>query len=250
MLQGRCLTQRSRFLKTEVKLTPLLRQIFDHNSSTYTYIIGSKNDALIIDPVKENVSQYLKLLDELRLSLKMVLDTHVHADHITGSGLLQQETACEVGSSKESAACGGSFVFEDNAVINLAGLKFKCLFTPGHTNDSYSFYFEHPGWVFTGDTLLIRGTGRTDFQNGSPDNLYESLHQKLLTLPPRTVVYPGHDYQGMTSSTIEEEQKNNPRLLLIDKDDFIEHMNNLILADPKMMDVAVPANLKLGLNKS
>jgi len=105
LLQGRCLTQRSRFLKTEVKLTPLLRQIFDHNSSTYTYIIGSKNDALIIDPVKENVSQYLKLLDELRLSLKMVLDTHVHADHITGSGLLQQETACEVGSSKESAAC-------------------------------------------------------------------------------------------------------------------------------------------------
>ena len=234
-------------LKPEVKLKLLIRQLFDHNSSTYTYIIGSNDHALIIDPVKENVPQYINLLDELGLSLKMVLDTHVHADHITGSGLLQQKKACEVGSPIESAACCGSFNFEDGAVLELNGLKFKCLFTPGHTNDSYCFYFKNPGWIFTGDTLLIRGTGRTDFQNGSADNLYESLHQKLLTLPPNTIVYPGHDYRGMTSSTIDEEKNNNPRLLLTKKDDFIDHMNNLKLSDPKMMDVAVPANLKLGL---
>ena len=177
----------------------------------------------------------------------MVLDTHVHADHITGSGLLQKLKACEVGSPIESAACCGSFSFKDGTVLELGAFKFKCLFTPGHTNDSYCFYFENPEWVFTGDTLLIRGTGRTDFQNGSADNLYESLHQKLLTLPPNTIVYPGHDYRGMTSSTIDEEKNNNPRLLLAKKDDFINHMNNLKLSDPKMMDVAVPANLKLGL---
>ena len=225
----------------------LLRQLFDHSSSTYTYIIGSNDDALIIDPVKENVSQYINLLDELGLSLKMVLDTHVHADHVTGSGLLQKQKGCEVGSPLESAACCGSFSFKDGAILELGALKFKCLFTPGHTDDSYCFYFENPGWIFTGDTLLIRGTGRTDFQNGSADNLYESLHKKLLTLPPKTIVYPGHDYKGMTSSTIDEEKNNNPRLLLIKKDDFINHMNNLKLSDPKMMDVAVPANLKLGL---
>ena len=234
-------------LKPEVKLKLLIRQLFDRNSSTYTYIIGSNDHALIIDPVKENVPQYINLLDELGLSLKMVLDTHVHADHITGSGLLQQKKACEVGSPIESAACCGSFSFKDGTVLELGALKFKCLFTPGHTNDSYCFYFKNPGWIFTGDTLLIRGTGRTDFQNGSADNLYESLHQKLLTLPPNTIVYPGHDYRGMTSSTIDEEKNNNPRLLLTKKDDFISHMNNLKLSDPKMMDVAVPANLKLGL---
>ena len=234
-------------LKPEVKLKLLIRQLFDRNSSTYTYIIGSNDHALIIDPVKENVPQYINLLDELGLSLKMVLDTHVHADHITGSGLLQQKKACEVGSPIESAACCGSFSFKDGTVLELGALKFKCLFTPGHTNDSYCFYFKNPGWIFTGDTLLIRGTGRTDFQNGSADNLYESLHQKLLTLPPNTIVYPGHDYRGMTSSTIDEEKNNNPRLLLTKKDDFIDHMNNLKLSDPKMMDVAVPANLKLGL---
>jgi sulfur dioxygenase len=234
-------------LKQVVKLTPLLRQLFDHHSSTYTYIIGINNSALIIDPVKENTPQYLQLLKELGLSLAMVLDTHVHADHITGSGVLQLETGCEVGSPKESAACCGSFVFEHKTELEIGGLKFQCLFTPGHTNDSYCFYFENPGWVFTGDTLFIRGTGRTDFQNGSPDTLYESLHKTLLTLPLSTVVYPGHDYKGMTSSTIEEEKRNNPRLLITDKDDFIDHMNNLKLADPKMMDIAVPANLKLGL---
>jgi len=230
-----------------VKLNLLLRQLFDRNSSTYTYIIGSKKDALIIDPVKENVPQYMNLLDELGLSLKIALDTHVHADHITGSGLLQQQKGCEVGSPKESTACCGSFFFEDGTILELDGLKFQCLFTPGHTNDSYCFYFENPGWIFTGDTLLIRGTGRTDFQNGSAENLYESLHKKLLALPPETIVYPGHDYKGMTSSTINEEKNNNPRLLLSNKKDFIDHMNNLKLSDPKMMDVAVPANLKLGL---
>ena len=234
-------------LKPEVKLKLLIRQLFDRNSSTYTYIIGSNDHALIIDPVKENVPQYINLLDELGLSLKMVLDTHVHADHITGSGLLQQKKACEVGSPIESAACCGSFSFRRWDCFGARALKFKCLFTPGHTNDSYCFYFKNPGWIFTGDTLLIRGTGRTDFQNGSADNLYESLHQKLLTLPPNTIVYPGHDYRGMTSSTIDEEKNNNPRLLLTKKDDFINHMNNLKLSDPKMMDVAVPANLKLGL---
>ncbi|MEK9650445.1 MAG: MBL fold metallo-hydrolase [Gammaproteobacteria bacterium] len=228
-------------------MTPLLKQLFDKNSSTFTYLIGSNAEALIVDPVKENVPQYLQLLTELGLSLKMVLDTHVHADHITGSGLLQQLTQCEVGSPQESAACCGSFEFKDQDVLTLGKLEIRCLFTPGHTDDSYCFYVENPGWLFTGDTLFIRGTGRTDFQNGSAANLYESLHQKILTLPQATVVYPGHDYKGMSSSTILEERNHNPRVLIKNKDAFIEHMNNLKLADPKMMDIAVPANLKLGL---
>ena len=228
-------------------MTPLLRQLFDHTSSTFTYILGSNGEALIIDPVKENISQYLQLLTELNLSLKMVLDTHVHADHITGAGLLQKETGCKVGSSKESSACCGSFIFSDQEVLVLGNTSIQCLFTPGHTDDSYCFYVTNPGWLFTGDTLFIRGTGRTDFQNGSAADLYDSLHNKILILPDQTNVFPGHDYKGMTSSSIAEEKNHNPRALIQEKNDFIHHMNNLKLADPKMMDVAVPANLKLGL---
>jgi sulfur dioxygenase len=228
-------------------LTPLLRQLFDHNSSTFTYILGSNGEALIIDPVKENIPQYLQLLAELNLSLKMVLDTHVHADHTTGAGLLQKETGCEVGSSNESSACCGSFIFKDQEELTLGNISIQCLFTPGHTDDSYCFYIENPGWLFTGDTLFIRGTGRTDFQNGSAADLYDSLHNKILTLPDETTIFPGHDYKGMTSSSVLEEKNHNPRVLIKEKTDFIDHMNNLKLADPKMMDVAVPANLKLGL---
>jgi len=228
-------------------LTPLLRQLFDHNSSTFTYILGSNGEALIIDPVKENIPQYLQLLSELSLSLKMVLDTHVHADHITGAGLLQKETGCEVGSSNESSACCGTFIFKDQEELTLGNIAIQCLFTPGHTDDSYCFYVANPGWLFTGDTLFIRGTGRTDFQNGSAADLYDSLHNKILTLPDQTTVFPGHDYKGMTSSSVLEEKTYNPRVLIKEKNDFVDHMNNLKLADPKMMDVAVPANLKLGL---
>jgi sulfur dioxygenase len=189
----------------------------------------------------------LQLLAELNLSLKMVLDTHVHADHITGAGLLQKETGCEVGSSNESSACCGSFIFKDQEELTLGNISIECLFTPGHTDDSYCFYIENPGWLFTGDTLFIRGTGRTDFQNGSAADLYDSLHNKILTLPDETTIFPGHDYKGMTSSSVLEEKNHNPRVLIKEKTDFIDHMNNLKLADPKMMDVAVPANLKLGL---
>ena len=228
-------------------MTPLLRQLFDHNSSTFTYILGSNGEALIIDPVKENIPQYLQLLAELNLSLKMVLDTHVHADHITGSGLLLQQTACEAGSARESSACCGTFIFEDQEVLTFGDISIKCLFTPGHTDDSYCFYIENPGWLFTGDTLFIRGTGRTDFQNGSAAELYDSLHNKILTLPDQTTIFPGHDYKGMTSSSLEEEKNHNPRILIKEKTDFINHMDNLKLADPKMMDEAVPANLKFGL---
>jgi glyoxylase-like metal-dependent hydrolase (beta-lactamase superfamily II) len=177
----------------------------------------------------------------------MVLDTHVHADHITGAGLLQRETGCEVGSSNESSACCGSFIFKDREELTLGNISIECLFTPGHTDDSYCFYIENPGWLFTGDTLFIRGTGRTDFQNGSAADLYDSLHNKILTLPDQTTVFPGHDYKGMTSSSVLEEKTHNPRVLIKEKTDFINHMDNLKLADPKMMDVAVPANLKLGL---
>ena len=228
-------------------MTPLLRQLFDHHSSSFTYILGSNGEALIIDPVKENIPQYLQLLAELNLSLKMVLDTHVHADHTTGAGLLQKETGCEVGSSNESSACCGSFIFKDQEELTLGNISIQCLFTPGHTDDSYCFYIENPGWLFTGDTLFIRGTGRTDFQNGSAADLYDSLHNKILTLPDQTTVFPGHDYKGMTSSSVLEEKTHNPRVLIKEKTDFINHMDNLKLADPKMMDVAVPANLKLGL---
>jgi sulfur dioxygenase len=232
----------------------LFRQLFERESSTYTYLLADERtrQAALIDPVDTQLSFYHRLLDELKLRLIYAMDTHVHADHVTALGLLRETVGCKtlVGYAGE-VDCASSGL-QDGEAIRLGDLKIEVLFTPGHTNDSFSFYIDNGGlrYLFSGDTLLIRGTGRTDFQNGDPGQLYDSLHDKLLQLPDDTLVYPAHDYKGWTVSTIGEEKLHNPRLAVASKEAFIELMNNLDLPNPKMMDVAVPANQTCGLSKN
>jgi glyoxylase-like metal-dependent hydrolase (beta-lactamase superfamily II) len=224
----------------------LFRQLFDAESCTYTYVLAAAEgrEAIIIDPVKGQLSAYLQLLDELQLKLRFALDTHVHADHVTALGALRDATHCVTMMGEPSRAACVSKSFVDGDVIAIDGLRLKALYTPGHTDDSYSFLMDDR--VFTGDTLLIRGTGRTDFQNGDSRNAYDSLFNKLMKLPDDTRVYPGHDYKGWTTSTIGEERRFNPRLQVKSADDYATLMGNLKLATPKLMDVAVPANLRCG----
>ncbi len=225
----------------------IFRQLFDSVSCTYTYLIASRRggEALIIDPVLEKVDRYLQLLDELDLKLIKAVDTHVHADHITGLGELRDRTRCITVMGEQSQVDVVSVRVSEGDPIEIEGLALETLYTPGHTDDSYSFLLE--GRVFTGDTLLIRGTGRTDFQHGDPVAQYDSIFNKLLKLPEETLVYPAHDYKGDTVSTIGEEKAYNPRLQVSSVAQYVEIMNNLKLPNPKMMDVAVPANLKVGL---
>jgi glyoxylase-like metal-dependent hydrolase (beta-lactamase superfamily II) len=226
----------------------LLRQLFDHESFTYTYLLADQNScqAVLIDPVDTRLEQYLNLLNELQLSLVAALDTHVHADHVTALGLLREKTGCETYVGEQSGVeCASKWVVDGDA-IQVGNLTLKAIYTPGHTDDSYSFYLAEQGFLFTGDTLFIRGSGRTDFQNGNPEQLYDSLYSKLLILPGNTVVYPGHDYQGLSQSTLSEELNNNPRLQCTDKAEFVAMMNALDLPQPKHIDVAVPANRACG----
>ena len=226
----------------------IFRQLFDKVSSTYTYLIASRAgaEALIIDPVLENVNRYIRLLEELDLRLVKVIDTHIHADHISGMAELRDKTNCITIMGDKTHADIVSMKVSDNEFINIEKLKLKAMFTPGHTSESFSFLMDDR--IFTGDTLLIRGTGRTDFQNGDPADSYNSIFNKILKLPEQTLVYPAHDYKGDAVSTIEEEKKFNPRLQVKSKQEYIDIMNNLNLPDPKMMDIAVPGNLKLGIN--
>lgn len=228
----------------------IFRQLFERESSTYTYLIACEETraAALIDTVKEEVPKYLQLLKELNLQLVYVLDTHTHADHVTGAGDLRDATGCVTLLGEKSDSACVSELLQDGDEVNIGSLTLKALFTPGHTDDSYSFLLDHQGqtYVFTGDTLLIRGTGRTDFQNGSAIDQYHSLFDKLLRLPDETIVYPAHDYKGWTLSTIAEEAAHNPRLQVRDINAYIEMMNNLKLPNPKMMDVAVPANQACG----
>ena len=227
----------------------IFRQLFDSISSTYTYIIAdsANREACIIDPVKEKVPVYMQLFRELNLNLVLALDTHVHADHVTALGELREKTQCQTRVGLGGDVYCASYKLVDEEIIHLGSMTIKLIHTPGHTSESFCFYLSNGkrNILFTGDTLLIRGTGRTDFQAGDPEDLYNSIFLKLLTLPEDTVVYPGHDYKGYTSSTLGEEKSYNPRLQL-NKNEFIDHMNNLNLPDPKMMDVAVPANLSCG----
>jgi glyoxylase-like metal-dependent hydrolase (beta-lactamase superfamily II) len=204
--------------------------------------------AIIIDPVKEHVDMYVQLCKQLNLELTYAIDTHTHADHITAIGELREATSCISMIGNEGMADCVSAKFSDKDVLKVGNLKLVVLHTPGHTDDSYSFYLEHDGFkaVFTGDTLLIRGSGRTDFQNGNAYNQYDSLFKKILTLPEETLVYPGHDYKGWTVSTIKEEKDWNPRLQIDSTDAYSELMENLKLANPKLMDIAVPANQACG----
>lgn len=225
----------------------LFRQLFESQSCTFTYLLAASQggEALIIDPVYEKTDRYLTLLKELDLKLVKAIDTHVHADHVTALGALRDQTNCVTVMGKQSSADVVSMRVEDGDKIDIEGLSLDVIYTPGHTDDSYSFYM--PGRVFTGDTLFIRGTGRTDFQAGSSLAAYDSLFNKLLKLPDDTVVYPGHDYKGDSTSTIGEEKAFNPRLQVSSAEAYAEIMDNLGLPNPKMMDVAVPANQKIGL---
>src|ERR1700685_2539451 len=274
----------------------IFRQLFDSTSGTYTYLIASRHggEALIIDPVLERVDRYLQLVRELDLKLVKAIDTHLHADHVTGLGALRDRTHCitvmgehthadvvsmrvaegdriEIeglrldvlytpgrGALRDRTHCitvMGEHTHADVVSMRVAegdrieieGLRLDVLYTPGHTDDSYSFLWADR--VFTGDTLLIRGTGRTDFQNGDARAQYDSLFNKLLKLPDETMVYPAHDYKGDTVSTIGEEKRFNPRLKVKSIDEYVELMNNLKLPNPKMMDVAVPANMHVGLHQ-
>ena len=222
----------------------IFKQLFDVKSSTYTYIIssGKGREALIIDPVIENIKEYLNTLKELDLKLVKVIDTHIHADHISGLNELSKTTKCIKIMGEESESEVIDIRVKDNDKINIENIELISIYTPGHTNCSYSFFMKDR--VFTGDTLLINGTGRTDFQNGNPYEAYESLFKRLLKLPNKTLVYPAHDYNGKKNSTIENEKNNNPRLQVSSKEEYAAIMNNLKLSNPKMMDIAVPANLK------
>jgi sulfur dioxygenase len=227
----------------------IFRQLFDSTSGTYTYLVASRigGEALIIDPVLEKVDRYLQLVRELDLKLVKAVDTHLHADHVTGLGALRDHTHCITVMGEQSHADVVSMRVAEGDRVEIEGLRLDVLYTPGHTDDSYSFLSADR--VFTGDTLLIRGTGRTDFQNGDPRAQYDSIFNKLLKLPDETLVYPAHDYKGDTVSTIGEEKLFNPRLNVKSVDEYVELMNNLKLPNPKMMDVAVPANMLVGLHQ-
>ncbi|HEY7999984.1 MAG TPA: MBL fold metallo-hydrolase [Pseudolabrys sp.] len=225
----------------------IFRQLFDSVSGTYSYLLASRagGEAMIIDPVLEKVDRYLQLIRELDLRLVKAVDTHLHADHITGLGALRDRTQCITVMGENSKADVVSMRLGEGDKLTIEGLALDVLYTPGHTDDSYSFLMHDR--VFTGDTLLIRGTGRTDFQNGDARMQYESLFGKLLRLPDETLVFPAHDYKGDTVSTIGEEKRYNPRLQVKSIDDYVALMASLNLPNPKMMDVAVPSNMKIGL---
>jgi glyoxylase-like metal-dependent hydrolase (beta-lactamase superfamily II)/rhodanese-related sulfurtransferase len=225
----------------------IFRQLFDQTSGTYSYLLASRKggEALIVDPVLEKVERYLQLVRELDLKLVKAVDTHIHADHITGLGALRDRTHCITVMGEHAKVDVVSMRVTEGDTLTIEGLALDVLYTPGHTDDSYSFLMGDR--VFTGDTLLIRGTGRTDFQNGSARDQYDSLFNKLLKLPDETLVYPAHDYKGDTVSTIGEEKRYNPRLQVKSVDEYVELMSRLNLPNPKMMDVAVPANMRVGL---
>jgi len=227
----------------------IFRQLFDSTSGTYTYLMASRHggEALIIDPVLERIDRYLQLVRELDLKLVKAVDTHLHADHVTGLGALRDRTHCITVMGEHTKADVVSMRVTEGDRVQIEGVSLDVLYTPGHTDDSYSFLLDDR--VFTGDTLLIRGTGRTDFQNGDPRAQYNSIFNKLLKLPDETLVYPAHDYKGETVSTIGEEKFFNPRLRVKSVDEYVDLMNNLKLPNPKMMDVAVPANMRVGLRQ-
>jgi len=222
----------------------IFEQLFDDKSSTYTYIVssGKGREALIIDPVIEKTEIYINLLNKLDLKLVKVIDTHIHADHITAMNELSKRTRCIKIMGEKSKSEVIDLKIKDDEIINIENIELRSIYTPGHTDCSYSYLMDDR--VFTGDTLLINGTGRTDFQNGNSFDAYDSIFNKLLKLPEKTFVYPAHDYNGNKFSTIEKERKNNPRLQVNSKEEYAEIMNNLNLANPKMMDIAVPANVK------
>ena len=224
----------------------IFKQVFDKKSSTYTYIIASSvgREALIIDPVLDNVEDYIKILNQLNLKLVKVIDTHIHADHVTGASKLKDITKCSTIMGDHTPADAVEIKVKDDEYINLENLKIRAMYTPGHTSDSYSFLMDN--YLFSGDTLLINGTGRTDFQNGNSKDAYNSIFNKLLKLPDETFLYPAHDYKGEKVSTIGKEKKQNPRLQVNSVDEYVDVMNNLDLKKPDKIDFNVAKNINLG----
>ena len=224
----------------------IFKQLFDTKSSTYTYLISSGNgrEALIIDPVLENVNEYISILKELDLKLVKVIDTHIHADHVTGASKLKNITKCSTIMGDHTPAESVEIKVKDDEYINLDNLKIRAIYTPGHTSDSYSFLMDN--YLFSGDTLLINGTGRTDFQNGNAKDAYNSIFNKLLKLPDETLLYPAHDYKGEKVSTIGKERKQNPRLQVNSVDEYVEIMNNLNIKKPSELEFNVSRNINLG----
>ena len=224
----------------------LFHQLFDKTSSTYTYLIASAKgrEALIIDPVLENIEQYIKLLNDLDLKLVKVIDTHIHADHITAASKLKNKTNCTTIMGEHTPSNAVEIKVKDNEIIYVDKLEIRVIYTPGHTKDSYSFLMND--YLFSGDTLLINGTGRTDFQGGNSKDSYNSIFNRLLKLPEETLLYPAHDYKGQTVSTIGKEKKFNPRLQVNGINEYVDIMNNLNLSKPKLMDTNVASNIKLG----
>ena len=225
----------------------IFKQVFDKESSTYTYIIASSEgrEALIIDPVLDNVEDYIKILNQLNLKLVKVIDTHIHADHVTGAGKLRDKTKCVTIMGEHTPTDAVELKVKDDEIIKLDKLNFRAIYTPGHTSDSFCFLMDK--YLFSGDTLLINGTGRTDFQNGNSTDAYNSIFNRLLKLPEDTLLYPAHDYKGETVSTIGKEKRSNPRLQVRNVDEYIEIMNNLNLKKPEKIDYNVSSNLKLGV---
>tara|TARA_Y100000746_G_scaffold97435_1_gene82919 strand:- start:607 stop:1290 length:684 start_codon:yes stop_codon:yes gene_type:complete len=226
----------------------IFKQLFDIKSSTYTYLIssGKGREALIIDPVIENVTEYISLLKELDLKLVKVIDTHIHADHVTGASKLKDITKCSTIMGAHTPAESVEIKVKDDEYIDVDNLRIRAMYTPGHTSDSYSFLMNN--YLFSGDTLLINGTGRTDFQNGNAKDAYNSIFNKLLKLPEETLLYPAHDYKGEKVSTIGKEKKQNPRLQINNVDEYVEIMSNLNLSKPELIDSNVSRNIKLGAN--
>jgi glyoxylase-like metal-dependent hydrolase (beta-lactamase superfamily II) len=226
----------------------IFKQVFDTKTSTYTYLIASAKgrEAVIIDPVIENVNEYIQLLKDLDLKLVKVIDTHIHADHVTGASKLKEVTNCSTLMGEHTPADAVEIKVKDDELIDIDGLNIRSIYTPGHTSESYSFLLDN--YLFSGDALLINGTGRTDFQNGSSKESFYSIFDKLLKLPEETLLYPGHDYNGEKASTIGKEKKFNPRLQVKSVDEYVEIMSNLNLSKPEMMDSNVSKNIRLGAN--
>jgi glyoxylase-like metal-dependent hydrolase (beta-lactamase superfamily II) len=224
----------------------LFRQLFDTSTSTYTYLIAclKTGKALLLDSVDRNIDLYTRLIKEFDLDLIYALDTHVHADHITAMSLLKEKYNCQLAMGEHTPATGVDKLLRDKEPLCIGDITLETMHTPGHTIESCSFILNDK--IFTGDTLLIRGTGRTDFQNGSSKDQYNSLFNKLLKLPEPYLVYPSHDYNGVNISTIGEEIRFNPRLQVVDEQEYMNLMDNLNLPYPKFINVALPANLKCG----
>ncbi|MGH7091740.1 MAG: MBL fold metallo-hydrolase, partial [Stellaceae bacterium] len=227
----------------------VFRQLFDPPSSTYTYLIGDEKsgEAVVIDPVFEQVRRDAALIGELGLRLIYALETHVHADHVTGAFLLKERTGCRIALSADSGAEGADRYLVEDDVVGFGGRNLGVRRTPGHTGGCLTYVLDDRSMAFTGDCLMVRGSGRTDFQQGDPHAMYRSVHQKIFTLPDSCLLYPAHDYRGLTVTSVREERRFNPRLGgETGEGDFTGYMKNLRLAHPKKIDVAVPANLKCG----